>query len=363
MDKSTTGGSERIRTRGFWRESAGRFFSRKLAVLSSVFVLLLTLVAIGAPAIVGTKPIICKYKDRIYYPSLGYLERDWESPIFRIDKFRNNYVKNLPKKDPKSWAVWPLVYQDPIRRVRGDEKEGVPDGETLQPPSRHHFFGTDPAGVDVFAKMVHGTRTALLVGFVSMGIAALIGILLGAVAGYAGGWVDAAINRVIEVVLCVPTLILILALIAIVPKPTIWHMMAVIGLTRWTDIARLTRGEFLRLRQSDFVQAAVALGTSRLGIIFKHILPNALAPVLVPITFGIASAVQIEAGLSFLGFGTPPPHPSWGEILDDGRANLTCWWLVVFPGLAIFGTVLAYNIIGETLQDATDPRLRDGRGT
>jgi peptide/nickel transport system permease protein len=347
--------------RSFSREVLSRFFARRLACLASVFVFFLLLVALLAPAIVGTKPVVCRYKGEIYYPSMGYLERTWENPIFRVDKFRNNYVKNLPKKDPESWAVWPLVYQDPVRRVRAGEKDGVQDGETLEPPSRQHLFGTDPAGVDVFAKMVHGTRTALLVGFVSMGIAAAIGIVLGAVAGYAGGWVDAVINRAIEVVLCVPTLILILALIAIVPSPTIWHMMAVIGLTRWTDIARLTRGEFLRLRQSDFVQAAVALGISRSSIIFRHILPNALTPVLVPITFGIASAVQIEAGLSFLGFGAPPPHPSWGEILDDGRANLTSWWLVTFPGVAIFLTVLAYNIIGETLQDATDPRLRDSQ--
>jgi peptide/nickel transport system permease protein len=349
------------RSRGFWREVAGRFFARKLAALATLFVVVLTLVAIFAPAIVGTKPIVCRYKGEIYFPALGYIERSWENPIFRVDKFRNNYAKNLPRKDKESWAIWPLVYQDPVRRVRGDEKEGVPDSETLEGPSKHHLFGTDPAGVDVFAKMIHGTRTALLVGFVSMGIAAAIGIVLGAVAGYAGGWIDALINRLVEIVLCVPTLILILFLIAIVPNPTIWHMMGVIGLTRWTDIARLTRGEFLRLRQSDFVQAAVALGTSRSAIIFKHVLPNALAPVLVPITFGIASAVQIEAGLSFLGFGTPPPHPSWGEVLDDGRANLTSWWLVTFPGLAIFLTVLAYNLIGEALQDATDPRLRDGR--
>ncbi|MBY0587672.1 ABC transporter permease [bacterium] len=361
MDNSKNDSRRDPPSRGFAREVAGRFFSRKLACLATLVVIFLTLVAIFAPVIVGTKPVVCRYKGGIYYPSLGYLDREWEHPIFRIDKFRNNYAKNLPKKDPDSWAFWPMVYQDPIRRVRADEKEGVPDSETLQPPSIHHLFGTDPAGVDVFAKMVHGTRTALLVGFVSMGIAALLGIVLGAVAGYAGGWIDHFINRVIEVVLCVPTLILILALIAIVPKPTIWHMMAVIGLTRWTDIARLTRGEFLRLRQSDFVQAAVALGISRAAIIFRHILPNALAPVLVPITFGMAGAVQIEAGLSFLGFGTPPPHPSWGEILDDGRANLTCWWLVTFPGLAIFATVLAYNIIGEALQEATDPRLRDAR--
>ena len=197
-----------------------------------------------------------------------------------------------------------------------------------------------------------------MIGFVSMGIAGAIGILVGALAGYFGGWVDAVLSRAIEVVMCIPTLVLILALLAIVSRPTIWHMMAVIGATGWTGIARLTRAEFLRLKQSDFVAAAQVLGVSRFRIIFRHILPNALAPVLVPITFGIASAILIESGLRFLSFG--PEGPSWGSLLKEGRSNYEMWWLIVFPGLGIFSAVLAYNLIGEGLQEATDPRLRDG---
>ena len=208
-------------------------------------------------------------------------------------------------------------------------------------------------------KWVHGTRIALLVGFISMGIAATIGIVAGALAGYFGGVLDIVISRAIEVVLCIPALVLILALLAVVPKPTIWHIMAVIGLTRWTGIARLTRAEFLKLKQTDFVTAAKSLGAGRLRIVFKHILRNGLAPVLVPISFGIASAILIESGLSFLGFGTPPPNPSWGTVLASGRSTIQqTWWLIFFPGLAIFLTVLAYNVIGEGLQEATDPRLR-----
>jgi peptide/nickel transport system permease protein len=208
---------------------------------------------------------------------------------------------------------------------------------------------------------VHGTTVALLVGFVSMGIAGTIGIVIGALGGYCGGWVDMLTSRVTEVVMCVPTLVLILAIIALIEKPTIWHTMAIIGLTGWTGIARLTRGEFLRLRSSEFVVAARATGAGPLRIMLRHMLPNALAPVLVPITFGIASAILTESGLSFLGFGPPPPTASWGSILTDARSNLAMWWLVVFPGTAIFLTVLAYNLIGEGLQEATDPRLREAR--
>ncbi|NLX98599.1 MAG: ABC transporter permease, partial [Rhodopirellula sp.] len=178
-------------------------------------------------------------------------------------------------------------------------------------------------------------------------------------AGYLGGWVDILLSRLIELVMCIPALVLILALIAVLENPTIWHLMAVLGVTGWTGIARLTRAEFLKLSKTEFVTAARALGAGRLRIMFRHILPNALAPVVVPISFGIAAAILIESGLSFLGFGAPPPNPSWGTLLNAGRSNLQMWWLIFFPGLAIFLTVLAYNLIGEGLQEATDPRLRE----
>jgi peptide/nickel transport system permease protein len=168
-------------------------------------------------------------------------------------------------------------------------------------------------------------------------------------------------SRLTEVVMCIPTLVLILALVAVVEKPTIWKTMAIIGATGWTGIARLTRAEFLRLKESEFVMAARATGAGPLRIMLRHILPNALAPVLVPITFGIASAILIEGSLSFLGFGPPPPTASWGSILNSARSNLQLWWLVVFPGTGIFLTVLAYNLVGEALQEVTDPRLREAK--
>jgi peptide/nickel transport system permease protein len=214
-------------------------------------------------------------------------------------------------------------------------------------------------GVDVLAQMIHGTQIALLVGFVSTGFAAIIGIIFGAAAGYLGGWADILLSRLIEVVMCIPTLVLILALIALVEVPTIWHTMVILGLTGWTGIARLTRGEFLKLKEMDFVTSARALGVGSARIMFRHILPNALAPVLVPVSFGIASAIMVEAALSLLGFGAPPPNPSWGTLLNVGKSNPAMWWLIVFPGLAISLTVLAYNLIGEGLQEATDPRLRE----
>ena len=344
---------------GFWRESWRRFRTRKLAVLALAFVVGLTALAATAPMIAGTRPIITRYKGEIYFPFVWYYNRTWENPIFNKDRFRGRYVENLKANDPHSWAVWPLVYQDPYRRIRSEgEWPGRPENPIDGPPSRYNWFGTNQSGVDVFAQMVHGTRTALLVGFVSMGIAGAIGIVVGALAGFLGGWVDALLSRIIELVMCIPGLVLILALLAVLSKPTIWHLMAVLGITGWTSIARLTRGEFIRLREADFVTAARAMGVGQVRIMYRHIFRNALAPVLVPITFGIASAILVESALSFLGFGAPPPNPSWGTLLNNGRTNLQMWWLILFPGMAIFLTVLAYNLIGEGLQEATDPRLR-----
>jgi peptide/nickel transport system permease protein len=346
---------------GFWTEVWHRFRRQRLAMIALGFVVFLCFVAIFAPAIAGTKPIVCKYKGSIYFPCLGYFNRSWENPIFFRDRFRGLYSKTLKQKDPDSWAIWPLVYQDPYRRVRANEWPGQP-GNPSGPdgrPSRLNWFGTNQQGFDVFAQMVHGTQIALSVGFVSMGIAAAIGITIGGLAGYLGGWVDMLLSRLIELVMCIPPLVLILALVAVLDNVTNYHLMAVIGVTSWTSIARLTRAEFLKLKQMEFVTAARASGASQWRIMYRHVLRNSLAPVLVPITFGIANAILIESGLSYLGFGASPPNPSWGTLLKAGRMAIQqMWWLIVFPGAAIFLTVLAYNVIGEALQEATDPRLQ-----
>lgn len=346
---------------GYWADVWRRYRRKKLPLFALIYVILLGVTAVLSPLIVGTKPIVCKYKGRLYFPCLAYFNERWENPIFIKDRFRNLYRTKLKEKDPESWALWPLVYQDPTRRVRANEWDDRPENPVGIDgvPNRYNFLGTTTTGADAFAQIIHGTQIALLVGFVSMGIASAIGITLGALAGYFGGWADTFLSRLTEIVMCVPALVLIIALISIIEKPTIWHIMVVIGATGWTSIARLSRAEFLKLKNLEYVTAARALGASQLRIIFMHILPNALAPVLVPITFGIASAILIENGLRVLGLG-PANTVSWGLLLNEGQRNLEMWWLILFPGAAIFLTVMAYNLIGEGLQEATDPRLREG---
>ncbi|MDX8405112.1 MAG: ABC transporter permease [Mariprofundus sp.] len=228
----------------------------------------------------------------------------------------------------------------------------------LLPPSWQHWCGTDTLGRDVFSRMLYGARVSLAVGFVAVGISLLIGLMLGAVAGYAGGRTDAILMRVTDMVLCFPTFFLILAVIAFL-EPSIWNIMIVIGLTSWMGVARLVRAEFLSLRQREFIYAAQGLGVSPLRMMWRYLLPNAMGPVLVSAVLGIAGAVLVESGLSFLGLGVQPPDPSWGNILTDGKDNIQiAWWLSMFPGLAILITVLGYNLLGEGLRDYFDPKLR-----
>jgi len=228
----------------------------------------------------------------------------------------------------------------------------------LAPPSLAHPFGMDELGRDVLSRMIFGAGISLKVGFVAVGIAVAIGIVLGSVAGFYGGMVDLCIMRLVDIMLCFPSFFLILAVIAFL-EPGIFNIMAVIGLTSWMGITRLVRAEFLSLKGRDFVLAERAMGASSLRIIFFHILPNALAPVLVSATLGIASAVLTESALSFLGIGVQPPTPSWGNILTQGKEVLgVAWWLSFYPGIAILLTVLGYNLLGEGIRDAIDPRLK-----
>jgi peptide/nickel transport system permease protein len=228
----------------------------------------------------------------------------------------------------------------------------------LAPPSGDHWFGTDQLGRDVLSRMIWGARISLKVGFVATGLAILIGMIMGAVAGYYGGWIDATIMRFVDVMLCFPTFFLILAVIAFL-EPSIWNIMIVIGLTGWMGVTRLVRADFISLRERDFVRAARAIGANDARIIFMHILPNALASILVAATLGIAGAILTESALSFLGIGVQPPTPSWGNILTAGKDNIDiAWWLSLYPGLAILITVVGYNLLGEGIRDASDPRLK-----
>ena len=229
------------------------------------------------------------------------------------------------------------------------------------PPSAEHWLGTDDLGRDLYSRALYAGRISFTVGIVSVGISLSIGVLLGAFAGMLGGRVDALTMRFVDLMLCFPSFFLILAVIAFL-EPSIFNIMAVIGLTSWMGVTRLVRAEFLRLKESDFVQAARLSGAHLGRVAFKHVLPNALPPILVSATLGVAGAIMVESGLSFLGLGVQPPTPSWGNMLIAGKDALEiAWWVSVFPGLLILLTVLALNITGEWLQDRLDPKTQ-GRG-
>jgi peptide/nickel transport system permease protein len=223
-------------------------------------------------------------------------------------------------------------------------------------PSWQHWMGTDGLGRDVLSRMLYGGRISLLVGLVAVGISTIIGIILGAIAGYYRGWVDTFIMRLVDVMLSIPSFFLILAVIAFL-TPSIYNVMIVIGLTSWMGVTRLVRAEFLSLSGREFVQASRALGAKDARLIFTHLLPNSLTPIIVSSVLGVAGAVLLESGLSFLGLGVQAPQASWGNILTDGKDYIQfAWWLSLFPGLAILITVLGYNLLGEGLRDALDPR-------
>ena len=226
----------------------------------------------------------------------------------------------------------------------------------LLEPSMQHWMGTDGLGRDVLSRMLHGGRISLLVGLVAVGISTAIGILLGAIAGFYRGWVDTVIMRLVDVMLSIPSFFLILAVIAFL-TPSIINIMIVIGLTSWMGVTRLVRAEFLSLSEREFVTASRTLGAKNARLIFTHLLPNSLTPIIVSAVLGVAGAVLMESGLSFLGLGVQAPQASWGNILTDGKEYIQfAWWLSLFPGLAILITVLGYNLLGEGLRDALDPR-------
>jgi peptide/nickel transport system permease protein len=227
----------------------------------------------------------------------------------------------------------------------------------LMPPSSAHWFGTDDLGRDVLTRVIYGAGISLKVGFVAVGIAVLIGTLVGLVSGYYSGSLDNILMRFVDIMLCFPTFFLILAVIAFLGQ-SIWYIMIIIGLTGWMGVARLVRAEVLSIREREYVMAVRALGARDSRIIFRHILPNAMSPVLVSATLGVAGAILTESALSFLGIGVPPPTPSWGNILTSGKEYIEfAWWLTLYPGLAITVTVLAYYLLGEGIRDALDPRL------
>lgn len=242
-------------------------------------------------------------------------------------------------------ATYPYAQVDPPNR--------------LQPPSATHWLGTDNIGRDIYSRMVWGARISLAVGFVAAGISVLLGTVIGAVSGYAGGWVDNVLMRFTEIVMAFPTFFLLLTVVAILDR-SIFNIMLVIGLTSWPGLARMVRGQVLSLKEQEFTEAARALGANDNRIIFRHILPNTMAPIIVSATLRIGGAILSESSLSFLGLGVPEPYPSWGSILNAGQPYLLrAPWITTVAGLMIFLTVLAFNYVGDGLRDALDPKLKD----
>lgn len=425
-----------------------QFRKNKPAYFSFWILIVLASIAILAPYIANERPLYAKYKGQTFFPAFSFETnyrfadpQSGDSINIQLD------IADWKRMEFESvwWAPIPWSPGKPDKYNRKCKGPGDPqlfvnaDGDSIFIPSRFkHRLGTTETGVDVFSGLIHGTRISLSIGFISMGIAALMGLFLGAVAGYFGDYkariqrgrfwmillsipvawfyafsvrmfvltdaladsgtafllqfllsififvmvvtlfsfagkltsrgnflgkyvavpLDSIISRGIEIMNSIPVLILIISLAALTKTPSIIYVMIIIGLTSWTGIARFTRAEFLRIREMDYIKAAEALGFKQRRIIFGHALINGLAPSLVSIAFGVAAAILIESSLSFIGVGVPDGTITWGKLLNEGRNNFHAWWLIVFPGLAIFLTVTVYNLIGEGLRDALDPKLK-----
>ena len=330
----------------YWSLVKHQYRKNKLAVVAIYVVFFLVALALFADFLANDKPLYCTYKGSTYLPVLkeyavGLGISKWEGEFLNVD------WKLLEFES----VIWPPIKYSPT---------GVDLFNNSASPSLEtgHYLGTDAIGRDVLAGLIHGSRISLSVGFIAAGIAIFIGVILGSIAGYYGGKVDLAIMRFVEVMQLFPSFFLIITIVALYGS-SIWYIMLAIGLTSWTGDTKLVRGEILKVRNMDYVQAAVSLGLSNFRIIFRHVLPNAIAPVLISASFQIAGAILTEAGLSFLGFGVAATQVTWGSVLSEARGATSSWWLAVFPGFMIFLTVVAYNLVGEGLRDALDPRLRD----
>jgi len=328
---------------------------------------LLFALAATAPLLANDRPIVAQYQGNMSFPAFQtYVDVwvPWRSMRYRLKSLKIGGTfpmsEHYPELEGQSWkdvkdapemgfALWPPVQWHPNQFDPSSLK---------QPPDGEHLLGTDDLGRDVLSRLIHGTVVAMLVGIIAISISSAIGITLGVIAGFFGGWIDILLSRITEVVMCFPTFFLIIAVIAFL-EPSIVNIMLVLGFVGWTRIFRLIRGEVLLVRNLDYVAAARSLGLSQTRIMFRHVLPNVVAPVLVAVPFGIAGAVLTETSLSFLGFGDPSV-PSWGEIVYQGRAYVSqgLWHLTVYPGVAIFITLTAFNLFGQGLRDAMDPKLR-----
>ena len=303
-----------------------------------MLLLVLAAMALGAPLLATDLPWIARDDNGLSFPAFGALF--WSAPLKTADG------------GDRPLLAAPIAH-GPNR---------VDLHATLLPPKAGHWLGTDDLGRDLAARVVHGARVSLGVGLLAAAFALLVGVPLGAWAGYRGGWADFVVSRAVETVLSFPALLLVLAILAVASGwlthlSDVTRIALVLGLTGWMPIARYLRAEFLKLRDSDMVSAARAVGGSDLRIVGSHILPSAMAPVLVTAAFAVGAAIGMEAALSFLGLGVRPPHATWGALLSDSREQIDrAWWLALFPGIALFLAILACNLVGEGLRDLLDPR-------
>jgi peptide/nickel transport system permease protein len=388
--------TERTRSLSWSRRILSEVLLRWGARLGLFWIILLTLVAVFAPLLANTHPLLIQDADGWRSPMLTHLTPAdttllgafllalalFFSPgarLLRVVLWMGGLVLigilSLVLVSPPALVVYEQyreaealneyqrVIRAPIPYSAKDYLRDHADTGLESPRSsteRLHWFGTDENGADVLSRMIHATRIALSIGFIATGIALVIGVILGGLMGYFSGIVDIIGMRLVEIFEAIPTLFLLLTFVAFFGR-SLYLMMLIIGLTSWSGYARYVRAEFLRLRQQDFVQGAIASGLPLPSILFRHMLPNGMAPILVAASFGVASAILAEATLSFLGLGLVD-DPSWGQMLNQAVQSSTFnWWMAVFPGGAIFLTVFAYNLIGEALRDAVDPHSRSGR--
>ncbi|MFC2093686.1 ABC transporter permease [Bacteroidota bacterium] len=326
-----------------------QFKKNKLAVFSVYIVIFFIIIALFADFLAYDKPLYVEYEGTTYFPVVkdylvGLGLSRWNPP-----ELVNVNWKELDNQNKLVSVLWAPVPYGPSE---------VDLMHSLSKPGGDHYLGADQVGRDLLSGLIHGSRISLSVGFVAAGISAFIGVILGSLAGYYGGKMDIIISRFIEIMLTFPLFFLIIVIVAIYGS-SIWYVMLAIGLTSWTREARLIRGEILKVRNMEYVLAANSVGLPNRKIIFRHVLPNSIAPVLVSIAFAISAAIIIEAALSFFGMGVSATTVTWGSLINEGRTAPNAWWLAIFPGLMIFISVVSYNLIGEGLRDALDPRLRD----
>ena len=377
--------------RSFSRQALADTFSRTSARVGAAWVLVLAFCGVFAPFLASSQPLLLKMDGRWSSPLLRHLTpadvvllvmtgvciviwllknvRPGVKILLVIGSLLITILLAILLVHPPETVVYEryrqlqregkveFILRTPVPYSPTDYLRDNPETRR-KPPSRQHWFGTEDFGADILSRMIHASRIALTIGFIATGIAVVLGVIIGGLMGYFVGITDMLGMRLIEIFEAVPTLFLLITFVAVFGR-NLYIMMAIIGLTSWTGNARFIRAEFLRLRKQDFVQAAVAAGLPIRSVIFRHMLPNGIAPVLVSASFGIASAILTESILSFLGLGLVQ-EPSWGGMLNQARAagGTFSWWVAVFPGMAIFLTVFAYNLIGEALRDALDPKLR-----